>query len=564
MTEKQNGKKWRLVKSIFKWLFIITLALLLLVGLIFRAPLKVLTLLAIFLLACTVLPRPARKWFWLSIGVLVIVLVVWIFLPDDNEGWRPYTFDEERARLQAKYAIPDEDNAALLYAQLLSYEQKYERQDQERQLEKKENQLMKEAFEGIPIADINEWFARFPHSSFYPSFWNRELDDLTRYKAWSSKDYPHIAQWLQTHKSAITNLIKASQKNECRFLIPCDSFSISKLMKRTGTMSRWALLLIRSANNDLGDERIDRAIEKCIAVLQMAKHQYQHPLLVQLLVGFSIEERANQQLTRFIIEEKIRNEHLNIIEEALANVIHDWRADWLRILEYEKLIYKNTVCGLFFQINSKGKVRSSRDPTALIRAEFTKEMVPTTFCQQKLNRLFVIFRWFYMPSTPQKVVSIIDKAYEKYYVMADPEYDWQQEPKETSIFSTSTRLNYSYMVKLFADMLTETIYKIHDMYMWTSAEHRVCRIIVLLRKYKNKQGYWPESLEGIKSPASSEVFVDPINDGDFVYKLTEENFTLYSRGKNNIDEKGERGIKEQGGTRLDDTLFWPQKFLKVK
>ena len=88
-------------------------------ALTFQAPWKIITLLAIILAACTVLPKQIRKWFWLSAGVVVLILIIWIFLPEDNEGWRPYTFDEELAAMEAKYAIPDEENAATIYNELM-------------------------------------------------------------------------------------------------------------------------------------------------------------------------------------------------------------------------------------------------------------------------------------------------------------------------------------------------------------------------------------------------------------------------------------------------------------
>ncbi|GAI19037.1 unnamed protein product, partial [marine sediment metagenome] len=61
-----------------------------------------------------------------------------------------------------------------------------------------------------------------------------------------------------------------------------------------------------------------------------------------------------------------------------------------------------------------------------------------------------------------------------------------------------------------------------------------------------------------------EIFIDPINGGDFVYEITEENFRLYSKGKNGIDEDGRReknigtscapNVVDKG---CDDWLIWP-------
>jgi len=68
----------------------------------------------------------------------------------------------------------------------------------------------------------------------------------------------------------------------------------------------------------------------------------------------------------------------------------------------------------------------------------------------------------------------------------------------------------------------------------------------------------------IKSLAPEEIFVDPINNNSFVYKLTEENFTLYSKGENNIDEDGEYNdtYDPNSGKHMveeDDRLIWPTR-----
>ena len=66
-------------------------------------------------------------------------------------------------------------------------------------------------------------------------------------------------------------------------------------------------------------------------------------------------------------------------------------------------------------------------------------------------------------------------------------------------------------------------------------------------------GQWPESLDDIKSIAPANIFVDQFNNGSFAYKFTDDSFKLYSKGKNNIDDKGRR---RRGG---DDWPIWPPK-----
>ena len=152
-----------------------------------------------------------------------------------------------------------------------------------------------------------------------------------------------------------------------------------------------------------------------------------------------------------------------------------------------------------------------------------------------------------MPSTPQKASEIIDAGYERLYAMAEPDFDWQKgTEKPTKMF----RLNYRYLVEHLAGILKPAYRRIHDLYLRLMGDKRGSQIIIALRRYKNKYGRWPENLDDVKSLVPAEIFVDPINGDSFVYKLTEENFTLYSKGKNNIDNDGEY---------IGDWRIWPKR-----
>jgi hypothetical protein len=506
--QQTEKKKASIVKRIFKWLSLGLLTVLLIASIIFQAPWKVITLFAVILLACTILPKPYRKYFWLGVGGIVVALIIWVFLPDETRGWRPYKFDKELAAIEAKRAIPDSENAATIYNQLLE--------------------------------DYNE-------ATFEPNFIDPNLRDLIREELWSSKDHPEAAQWLQQQGSTIAKLIEAAEIEQCRFPINADIMSTSDRTNRLATMRKWARLLISAANNDIDEGRINQALEKYIAVIQMGKHQNQQPSLIDFLVGVSIEALSTSQLNRFIVRGDATEEHLNLIEQAMAEIKHDWSYDLPRILDYEKLLAKN-FWGMFYETNLKGKVRLTRDPTAAIRAQLGEMEIKPSYLQSKLSKSHAILGWFYWPSTPQKAGRIIDESYEKYYAMAEPDYDWKKEPARPFRW---IKLNFRFMVEFPAGLLEEPYYSIHNTYLRHIAQLRGSRLIVALRRYKNKNGSWPESLDDIQSSASKEIFVDPINGGSFIYKLTDENFTLYSKGKNNIDENG----KYKEGA--DDWPIWP-------
>jgi hypothetical protein len=517
-TEK---KKAKIVVEVLRWLSFGLISFLLILSVIFQGPWKVTTLLGILAVGI-ILPKPYGKYFWLCVCGVLVALIVWVFLPEETEGWQPYTFDKELAELQAKYAVPDSENAAIIYSQLLK--------------------------------DYNE-------AAYEPNFADSNLEDLIRYEPWASRDHPEAAEWLKQQEGTIAKLIEASKVEECRFPIDADIMGNSGMLDRLSAMKRWAHLLSSAANNDLGDGRINQALEKQIAVVHMVKHQYQQPSLTDVLVGAGIEIFSTNQLKRFIIEGDATEKHLDLIEKALAKVKHDWGTDLPRILDYEKLVAKN-FCGMFYEINLKGKTRlNPGEATRVMTAQLpedVKEKFVITYWRGRLIKASTIWAWFYMPSTPQKAGEIINSEYEKLYAMADPDFNWAGKPAKMLTFNC---LNYRYLVVPVIELVP--VYGgTHDIYLRNISQQRGILLTIALRRYKNKTGYWPESLDEVKSLAAEEIFVDPMNGGSFIYKLMDGNFELYSRGKNNVDENGQYNKTcdpNSGECKIkeDDLPVWP-------
>ena len=526
MAEEEPKKKRGVVKKILKWFGLGVLGLLIILGLIFQAPWKVMALLVVFFLALTVLPRPGRKWFWAGVGVVVIALIVWVFLPEGDRDWQPYSFDDELAVLEAKHIIPDEENAALIYNQLLEAERE--------------------------VNDIN-----VPEGCY----------DLAESSLLSSEEDTEVAEWLVGQESTVKLLLEAGKMERCHFPIDASPM-MSEQMERNSVMRQWARLLLCSGNIDYREDRMEQGLDKYLATLRMGGHIRQQPSMLDFFIGMAIEGLARTQLNQFCITGVPTEEHIRVIEESLTKLKYYWRSDLPRFLEHDKLLMKNMVCGSAYEINAEGKVRLSRDPLARMRAEFPDEMPTLTYWQKKLFRAYIILGWFVMPSTPQKAGGIIDGRFEKHYFMAKSDFDWNREPQSLlSILKerswTPIRFNFEYLVDLMVDMGKGTYYEIHDLYLLAHARKQGTLILTALRRFKNETGDWPEKLDDIQHLVPADTLVDPVAGDSFVYRLTDENFTLYSKGKNNIDEGGEYDVDYlDGETGPDDRPIWPPRSCK--
>jgi hypothetical protein len=544
--ENQEKKKPSINKRIFEYIGLGLLTLLLIAAIYFQVPWKIITLILI-LLATSVSPKAYQKWFQRSVGLVLIVLIIWVFLPDDNEGWRPYTFDKELAAMEAKRVIPAEENAATIYNQL---------------------------------------FENYDSNSFYKNFLIGDLENSILYEFWTRKDYPEVASWLEEHQNIINHLMLACEKNRCRFPIagdfnapelkpPCNfkevtDFWWSPQSKRCIPMIHFGKLLICSANNDVAEGRVDQALEKYIANLQIAKHLYQQPIPMDMLVGMAIENRGLKQINEFLVTSNATDEYLLLLDKALQGIEHNWYSDSPKIFDSEKLMFKSFICAMFYQTNPDGRVRLNRDTRSTLSAQYGYILVsgkstwepinPDSYWQIKLTKAMTIFCWFFVPSTPEKTALIIDDIYKKYYTMTEPDFNWND---KLQFNLPSIMPNFRFLLEIFGQIMEQNyFFKIHDVYFKTVAQNRGSQLIIALRRYKNTNSAWPQSLNDIENTTASENLIDPISKSSFVYKLTEDNFTLYSKGKNNVDENGKNESPEKGGP--DDLLIWPSRSSKTK
>ena len=483
--QKEEKKKHGLVKRIFKWIGLSILVLLIILALIVEAPKKIVVLLLIILAAFTALPKPARKWFWLGVGALVLVYIIWVFLPEDNEGWRPYAFDEELAALKARYAIPDEENAATDYNAIV---------------------------EDLDI-DSNQ-----------PDFFLKSKPS-SRDEPWLSKDHPETAEWLEGHKDTIEKLIQAGQKDKCVFLpIGSDIITFGKLIEKVPKLRQCIFLLLSAANNDVAEGRSNAAIEKYLVILNIANHLYQQPTLVYYQMG-GLEKLGLQQLNRYIFEGQPTEAQLKLISNSIKNLDNNWGSDLSNILNLEKLYAKNMLCGMHYEINQQGKTRFSRGSYVSTSEPIWKR----TYTRRKFAKLGTILGWLYLPSSPEKICKFVDVGLEKHYAMTKPDFDWNTQPDQQQ---PRFKLNYGYMVEILTSLTYPVYFNIHEKYQKYLTYRRGSRLLIAIKQYHNENNTWPPNLDSIKSAVPAEAFIDPVTGNPLEYENHGERFSLYGETAN--------------------------------
>jgi len=374
--------------------------------------------------------KRVRKRLWCAAIFLIIVLFA-LALSWKCGLWGSQSVDEKLAAIEAERAIPDEENAAVFYNQLLE----------------------------DPNTSLD----------YRPGFLDNESDTLTLRQPWSGKDYPELAVWIKEHQPLIDGLLEASQFEKCQFPIFIEPYRFTQ-MKRLSLMRKWAFLLRRAANNDIGQGRTDDAIAKWQCLIQMGRHLHQQPTLADYLVGIAIEALGVNQTIAFLVQGDADENYLQKIELLPLRRHDDWAAVLDRILPVEEL------------------------------------------AEQKMK----------------EQLGLLD------------------------------RLKYTFGYGPFASMKDPDCERIRGQDLRILACSRGIHILAALRRYRNTNGRWPESLDEIKSSLPEEFLVDPSNNGSFVYMLTDDGFRLYGKGQNGIDENARRGDG------ADDQLIWPRTGWKTE
>lgn len=459
------------------------------------------------------------------LAAIVIAVIIWVFMPEtDNGDWKPYTFDKEFAALEAKRAIPDSENAAGIYNRLLR---------------------------------------TYNENAIKPNFLDEEADDITGSGPWKSKDYPELAAWIKGHQPTIDILTKLAEIEKCRFPVTVSVFDFLPSLERMSVTKRWAQMLARAAHNDVAEDRIDQAIEKYAAILQMAAHSYQQPTLIEWLVAFAIEQLTLSNINPFLIEYCDTEKDLNMVEIILPAINSTWSDDWPEILDTEKLSTKNE-CGLLYEINSEGTVRISHLDNPTLR-QMRLGPGPSVW-QQTITRLKSIRNRLTLPSTPKEAAILVDEKFEKFYDMTKPDFNWKPLHSQGLSISAETFR----MVDIMPGVcISEWVYEsFHNIYIKQVAHRRGTRILLEIKRHKLEHGQWPISLEAMTG-IPDEAMIDPTNGGSFEYRSDGNTFKLYSRGFDNIDQDGVSRHDvdlEAGKSKIisDDIPIWPKKQRKDK
>jgi len=202
-----------------------------------------------------------------------------------------------------------------------------------------------------------------------------------------------------------------------------------------------------------------------------------------------------------------------------------------------------------YEKNKNGKIRRTRERylTATLGINYPKN----SYQSKILAKAESFFLAFFVPANPDSTGKIVDDTLNQYSQMTNL---YHQTNYRKNLFFDKIVFNLSYLIHLTIHKLIRQEY---DIFIRTKSFKKASEIIIALRRCKNQNGHWPQKLQYIKHLFPEIFLTDPINNSNYCYKLNDENFILYSKGKNKIDDDAKGRFYNSRGA--DDWLIWPAK-----
>jgi hypothetical protein len=351
--------------------------------------------------------KKSKKYILLSIAVIILIFLLFRFLFYKSA-------EEQLAEIEASRTIPDSKNAAVYYNMFFT--------------------------DSNNIAILDVLFSSYSQASHY--------------LPWTSNSDQKGSAALKKNKEFFNKFIEISKINEARFPIITDDFNRNNILSNIRVIT---FILAWAGANDLGDGRIDEAMNKFISQAMIGCHLNQQPVRIYKEVGVAIDAVGLKNIRDLTMNKDITIEQLRLLDKVVAEtqnyVGHD--------KELEEKV-NNLLLGI-------------KPPN--------------------ITFMTWIKQWF---------INLLNRK--------QAEKRWQD--------------------SLLREISTQ----------------RASRILIALRLFQKQNSRWPEILSEIESSLPKENFTDAMNKSDFVYKLLDNSFILYSKGLDNIDNNNKKGF--------DDVIFW--------
>lgn len=395
------------------------------------------------------------------------------------------------------------------------------------------------------MSRVKAWFAK-EHASMNEDE-QYDLISSASNHAWTSEQFPPLADWTDANKQPLDLLVEASRRP--RFYSPSPTLLndqrdplINVLLPGTKNMREAAWALSARAMRQVGENRLPEAWSDLLAMHRLARLTAQGQSLIEQSVAMEISDIAcdgtlsllgNDHLTIELAQQV--NKDLDILPNV-TNVV-DRIDDFERMMALDSVIRvkQEGLLGFIRDVEAlsasgvpekeNSKKDTTRDPTRNMAADWNAALKKVNSWQ---DRLINAAKRESRPDQRQALKRFNDDLSAE-----------RNKVKPQAIFATS---NLNERGEIIGSIVACLMIPSTDTAIDAEYRHRttfqLARLAAAIAIFRAEHTHYPATLDELTPIKLKTLRADLFNSKPFVYKRTDDGYLLYSVGDNGLDDGG--------------------------
>ncbi|MHC4120923.1 MAG: hypothetical protein ACYSWO_25815 [Planctomycetota bacterium] len=359
----------------------------------------------------------------------------------------------------------------------------------------------------------------------------------------SAKEQSVLKQWVQSNCEALWQLeLGAKKPYYWAERSSEDGSAMGTLMPGLSEFRQLAFALRWRMKLHAAEGNIDKAVADIITCYRFGLHQTGPKVLVEQLVGIALRSIAIQTAFAILDRTKPDGDLLPTLQSQIEQLSAS--EGYMLDMRGEKFVILDLIQRIFTDDgNGDGRIRMESELAKMMLDVMdinTEEQIQSF---QKLKR--------------RQTTEVVEKVFE-YYNSAFRKIPWQWKDDNINHENEIERITSgNVLVKHFIP----SAFRLAELFNQGSADTDALITTIALFRYEVDKGQFPERLDELIPAGYLKVLsTDPFSNRAFVYKRVNDNFTLYSFGRDCDDDGGQvdRDIRGKFKKWADagDAVFW--------
>ena len=374
-----------------------------------------------------------------------------------------------------------------------------------------------------------------------------------------------IIEWIEKNEAAWDEFVKGSlrpyyyRKASCGGdpNNPYDNWLLSVLAPHLRPLRDLGRLGIWRSKIAMESGKTWQSLENCLAVVRAGTHLQGKGCLIEQLTGIAITKLGYDEILAIMAKQKLSATTLTELHKELQEV---YRKGYPEIdIESERLLFLDTVQRAFTDggfggghliprsIHMSGLAGDiNREAGVLLEAGVLRVVAYTggSMIHARRNETIVQGNKMY-----DKIDELLKMSpYERHIRQVSSE----------DVFLDLPKYRYPILGVLMpaGDRVSQIRYE-------AKACYEAVLTLLVLQDWRMKRGNFPDNLEELVAEGYlKKLPTDPYSDKSLVYRKVEDHFTLYSVGRNFVDDGGQvyrdkKGKPQLWDVEFGDAVFWP-------